>query len=157
MIKIKKANCEDGPKISQLLKSKYHFKTIDEAQEVYNTEIVSQHYRMAYDNDDVVGLISWRIQGTIQHGVAELTRITVSEKIKDPILVEEMLFDVMIAEADYYYKQHGLKLRKVYSLIHADNRQVRDFFENKGMTQEAILKHHFHTGQDEVVFSLFFS
>ena len=155
MIKIRKAHCEDGPKISRLLKSKYSFKSIDEAQEVFDLEFSNQHYRIAYDNDKVVGLISWRTQGTIQHGVAELTRIAVSESVNDKVFVREMLFDVMIAEADYFYKQHGLKLRKVYSLIHSDNKKVREFFENKGMKQEAILRNHFHHGTDELVFSMF--
>ncbi len=119
-------------------------------------ECSNQHYRVAYEGDEVVGLISWKTQGTLDHGVVELTRITVSKKVEDHVYVKEMLFDVMIAEADYFYKQHGSKLRKVYSMIHSDNIQVKDFFENKGMTQEAILRHHFHANQDELVFSLFF-
>jgi len=157
MIKIRKAYCEDGPKISQLLKSKYSFKSAVEAERIFNDEFLSQHFRIAHDNGEIVGLISWRTQGTTDHGVAELTRITVSNKVKDREFVKEMLFDVMIAEADYFYKQNGSKLRKVYSLIHADNRHVKEFFENKGMKQEAILRNHFHKGTDELVFSLFFS
>ena len=156
MIKIRKAHCEDGPNVSQLLKSKYSFKSVDEAHDAFKEECLNQHYRIAYENDVILGLISWKIQGTLQHGVAELTRITVLENVKDPAYIKEMLFDVMMAEADYYYKKHGFKLRKVYSMIHSDNKQVKEFFENKGMTQEAVLKNHFHAGQDELVFSLFF-
>jgi len=157
MIKIRKAYCEDGPNVSQLLKSKYSFKSVNEAKKTYKQECTSHHYRIAFDGSIIVGLISWRTQGTLEHGVAELTRITVSEEAKDPALVKEMLFDVMVAEADYYYKRRGSKLRKVFSMIHSDNRQVKEFFQNKGMQQEAILKHHFHKGQDELVFSLFFN
>jgi len=155
MIKIRKANCEDGPNVSQLLKSKYNFKSIDEAREIFKSECLNQHYRIAYNKDEIIGLISWRTQGTINHGVVELTRITVSENVIDSLPVKELLFDVMIAEADYFYKQHGSKLRKVFSLIHSDNKHVKTFFEDKGMKQEAVLKHHYHNGRDELVFSMF--
>jgi hypothetical protein len=89
--------------------------------------------------------------------VAELTRITVSSDAADSVYIKEMLFDVMIAEADFFYKQHGSKLRKVFSMIHADNRQIKEFFIDKGMQQEAILRNHFHRGTDELIFSMFFS
>ncbi len=157
MIKVRKASCKDGQAVSELLKSKYSFLSQDEAITVFEYECLYQHYRIAEDNEKIVGLISWRMQGTEKHGVAELTRITVLPDVNDKNEVKEMLFDVMIAEADYYYKQHGSKLRKVFSMIHSDNKQVKEFFENKGMQQEAVLKNHFHSGQDELVFSLFFN
>ena len=157
MIKVRKANCKDGQAVSELLKSKYSFISKDEAVTVFEYECLYQHYRIAQEDDKVVGLISWRTQGTEKHGVAELTRITVLPDVLNAGEVKEILFDVMIAEADYYYKKHGSKLRKVFSMIHSDNRQVKDFFEDKGMKQEAVLKSHFHAGQDELIFSLFFS
>ena len=157
MIRVRKATCEDGQAVSELLKSKYSFVSNDEAVSVFEYECLYQHYRIAQDDGKIVGLISWRTQGTEKHGVAELTRITVLPDVLNKDDVKEMLFDVMIAEADYYYKKNDSKLRKVFSMIHSDNRQVKDFFENKGMEQEAVLKNHFRAGQDELVFSLFFS
>ncbi|XOU93921.1 MAG: hypothetical protein ACNFW9_03670 [Candidatus Kerfeldbacteria bacterium] len=157
MIKIRKANCKDGQAVSELLKSKYSYITKEEAVSVFEYECMYQHYRIAHNGDKVVGIISWRTQGTEKHGVAELTKITVLQDISESEEVKEMLFDVMVAEADYFYKKHNSKLRKVFSMIHTDNIQIKNFFENKGMHQEAILKNHFHAGKDELVFSLFFN
>ncbi|MBI5037802.1 MAG: GNAT family N-acetyltransferase [Candidatus Kerfeldbacteria bacterium] len=155
MISIRKANCDDGQTVSQLLHSRYSFSTEDEAAAVFTHECEYQHYRIAEVDGKPVGLISWRPQGTERHGVVELTRIAVAPDVEDRAFVKELLFDQMIAEADYYYKQHGKHLRKVFSMIHADNKDVKEFFQNKGMHQEAILRNHFHRGTDELVYSIF--
>ncbi len=157
MINVCKASRQDSEAVSKLLKERYNFISLKEANRTFKTECRNQHFRVAKDDGCVVGLISWRPQGTINHGVAELTRITVSLDAADPVLIKEMLFDVMIAEADFFYKQHSSKLRKVFSMIHADNRQVKEFFIDKGMQQEAILRNHFYRGTDELIFSMFFS
>lgn len=157
MISIRRASCDDGPIIAQLLHKKYSFTSPDEAEQVFNDECSLQHYRIAEEGDTVVGLLSWRPQGTLSHGVVELTRLAVASDVSDCWYVKEMLFDQMIAEADYYFKQRGTKLRKVFSMIHADNRDIKDFFLNKGMHQEAILRNHFRNGTDELVFSQFFA
>ncbi|MFA6098185.1 MAG: hypothetical protein WCV50_01910 [Patescibacteria group bacterium] len=156
MINFRKATCEDSPAVSRLLRSKYSFTTSDEAAATYNSECLAQHYRLAEREGKIIGLVSWRPQGIAKHGVAELTRIAVDSDEPDIKTVKEMLFDVTVAEADYYYKQHDSKLRKVFSMIHADNVQIRNFFVDKGMRQEAVLKDHFYSGKDELVFSLFF-
>jgi len=156
MVKIHKAGCQDGQEISKLLKDKYSFSSVAEALETFNGECTYQHYRIAEEAEKIVGLISWRPQGIFKHGVVELSRIAVSPYVNDTLTVKELLFDVMVAEADYFYKQHGSKLRKIYSMIHADNREIKDFFINKGMLQEAVLRNHYHRGTDELVFSLFF-
>ncbi|MBU0597762.1 hypothetical protein KKF61_02055 [Patescibacteria group bacterium] len=155
MIDVRRANCDDGQIISELLKSKYSFSTREEAAAVFKDECQNQHYRIAEINGRVVGLISWRLQGTPKHGVAELTRFIVQQNIPNYQSVKESLYDVMMAEADYYYKQHGSRLHKVFSMIHADDKQIKEFYIDKGMRQEAVLKDHFHIGKDELVFSLF--
>lgn len=155
MINIRKASCVDSRIISQLLHKKYSFQSPEEAEGIFLTECQNNHFRIVEDGEKVIGLISWRIQGILNHGVIELARIAVDPDILDPTYVKEMLFDVMVAEADYYYKKYGFKLRKIYSLIHEDNRVVKDFFIDKGMEQEAVLRDHYRRGQDELVFSMF--
>ncbi|MFH0805121.1 MAG: hypothetical protein V1916_02910, partial [Patescibacteria group bacterium] len=126
-----------------------------EAAETFTAECSYQHYRIAELDGQPVGLISWRTQGGLHYGVAELTRLAVVSGILDPRAIKESLFDVMIAEADHFYRQHGSKLRKVFSMIHADSKHIRDFFQDKGMHQEAVLRSHFHAGTDELVYSMF--
>lgn len=152
---IRKAFCRDGRAISKLLKEKYNFDSLKEAYETFELECLSCNYRICEDGRRVIGLISWRIQGTLKHGVVELTRIAVSASVENPKEVQEMLFDVMIAEADYYYKKNNFKLRKVFSMIHADSREVKEFFMNKGMEPEAVLRNHYRGNKDELILSLF--
>ncbi len=155
MISVRKASCDDGSRIAKLLQSKYSFISADEAEKAYTHECRIQHFRVAEQHDRVVGLVSWRPAGLSRHGVAELTRIAVDRSVTNHRMIKERLFDVMIAEADYYYKQQGHKLRKVFSMIHADDSYIKEFFLDKGMQQEAVLHNHFHPGTDELVFSLF--
>lgn len=155
MVSVRRASCDDAKTVATLLHRKYNFSSVDEASDVFEYECQNQHYRIAEEDGRVVGLISWRPQGTMRHGVVELTRIAVLPDISDPVAVKEVLFDVMVAEADHYYKQHASRLRKIFSMIHADNRHVQDFFVDKGMSQEAVLRNHFRQGQDEHIYSLF--
>lgn len=156
MITVRKAILQDSRSVSEFLKEKYSFATLSEARKVFCTEFKRhQHFRLAIDDGRIVGLISWRPQGTVRHGVAELTRLAVVTDCPDPVKIKESLYDVMIAEADLYYRRHDSRLRKVFSMIHADARHIKQFFLDKGMQQEALLKSHFHPGKDELVFSLF--
>ncbi len=157
MITVRKTREEDIEQAAVLLGNKYHFSSVKQAREAFFSERRYQHVRVAECQDAIVGLISWRPQGTIQHGVAELTRIVIQKDANNFREIKEALFDVMIAEADYYYKMHQARLRKVFSMIHADDRQIKEFFMDKGMKQEAVLKDHYHKGTDELVFSLFFA
>lgn len=156
-ISIRRASCGDGPIIANLLHTKYSFSSVDEAEQAFSNECGTHHYRIAEEEGNVVGLLSWRPQGVVSHGVVELTRIAIAQNVSDKWYVKEMLFDQMVAEADYYYKQQGAKLHKVFSMIHSDNNDVKEFFINKGMEQEAVLRNHFRKGTDELVFSLFFA
>jgi N-acetylglutamate synthase-like GNAT family acetyltransferase len=156
MISIRKATLKDNQVISKLLVTKYSFTTLQEAGRSFRTEFQQHnHFRIAEDGGIIVGLLSWRAEGTAKHGVAELTRLAVLSDYAAPLAVKEALFDVMIAEADNYYRLHGSRLRKVFSMIHADSKHLRQFFLDKGMRQEAVLRSHFHQGIDELVFSMF--
>lgn len=156
MITIRKATLKDATLVSQLLMKKYRFRSVREARKTFKEEYKIQHYRIARQENCVAGLLSWQARGTSEHGVAELIRLAVDDRCEDPGYVKEMLFDQFIAEADFYFHERQTHLRKVYSLIHADNKQIREFFERKGMHQEARLKSHFRQDTDELVFSLFF-
>lgn len=156
MVSVYRAALRDYRIAARLLKQKYTFPTLREATVAFRAEIRQHHhFRLAYLDDRPVGLISWRAQGSQFHGVAEVVRLAVLSDVPDPRQVKEALFDVMLAEADSYYRDHGSRLRKVFSMIHADSRHIREFFQDKGMRQEAVLKNHFHPGMDELVFSLF--
>ncbi|MFA6553087.1 MAG: hypothetical protein WCT27_01540 [Patescibacteria group bacterium] len=156
MITVHKAMLKDSRMVAKLMKQKYSFRKLGEAEETFRKEMGQHHhFRIAWLDAEAVGLISWRTQGGVHHGVAELVRLAVSSSVPEPREVKEALFDIMVAEADSFYREHGIRLRKVFSMIHADNRHIREFFQDKGMRQEAVLKNHFYPGMDELVFSLF--
>lgn len=155
MLTVRKATGSDAPRVAELLKAKYRFASVAEAQENFAYEARYHHFRVAVDGDQIIGLISWRPQGTLQHGVAEVTRLAVLRSVLGPTQVKEQLFDAAIAEAETHYRDHGARLRKIFSMIHADNKHLQAFYETKGMRQEAVLKDHFRLGQDELVFSMF--
>ena len=156
MITVRRASLKDGRAVSELLKQKYSFVSLKQARKTFAFEFVhNHHFRIAEIDGRIVGLVSWRPQGILKHGVVELTRIAIEIGVSNARQVKEALFDVMVAEADFYYKKQGYRLRKVFSLIHADDKVIKEFFIDKGMQQEAVLKNHFYRGKDELVFSLF--
>ncbi len=155
MLTVRKATTDDADRVADLLKAKYSFTSAVEARAAFAYEREYHHFRIAEADGQMLGLISWQPQGTVKHGVMEVTRFAVLRDIPNPTEVKEELFDAAIAEAELYYEDHGAKLRKVFSLIHADSKHLQAFFANKGMHQEAVLKDHYRFGQDELVFSMF--
>lgn len=155
MLTVRKATAEDADRIAEVLKAKYSFPNIAEAKAAFAYERMYHHFRVAMNDERIEGIISWRPQGTLAHGVAEVTRFAVMRSALDPVQVKELLFDAAIAEAELHYQQHGKRLRKIFSLIHSDNKRLQAFYANKGLHQEAILKDHYRIGQDELVFSMF--
>lgn len=147
---------DQSKSIAELLKKKYSFPTQEKAEEAFLEEFQQGHFiRVATEEGRIVGIISWRPQGAVHNGVAELLRFAVVKDCKDPRSVKETMFDIMMAEADQYYRSNGGRLRKVFSLIHADAKHIKEFFLDKGLQQEAVLRNHFHPGKDELIFSLF--
>lgn len=157
MITARKATSRDATRMAKLLMKKYSFADEKRALDAFREERKYQFYRIAKQNNRIAGCISWRPHGRSDHGVAELTRIVVDPKINNIDMVKEMLFDQCVAEAEYYYQEHGSHLRKFFSLIHIDDHEIKEFFLRKGMHPEATLHSHFHTGKDELVLSLFFA
>lgn len=157
MLTVRKATAEDAQRVAELLKAKYSFATVDEARDTFAYESRYHHFRVAVDGNNCLGLISWRPQGMLKHGVAEVTRLAVLRSAPDPAQIKEQLFDAAMAEAELHYRDHGTRLRKIFSMIHADNTHLQKFLETKGMHTEAVLKDHFRFGQDELVLSMFFA
>jgi N-acetylglutamate synthase-like GNAT family acetyltransferase len=155
MLTVRKATVDDADRIADVLKAKYSFTSTAEAKAAFAYERTHHHFRVADEDGRFLGLISWQPQGTVKHGVMEVTRFAVLKDAPNPTVVKEELFDASIAEAELFYESHGTRLRKVFSMIHAENKHLQAFFANKGMRQEAVLKDHFHFGQDELVFSMF--
>lgn len=155
MLTVRKAIVEDADRVADLLKAKYSFTTLEESKAAFAYERTYHHFRVAETDGRFLGLISWQPQGTVKHGVMEVTRFAVLKDVPNPTAIKEQLFDAAIAEAEFFYDTQGVKLRKVFSMIHADSKHLQDFFANKGMHQEAVLKDHYHFGKDELVFSMF--
>ena len=156
MVTVHRPTSSDVAAVARLLQTKYHFETFDAALDAFEGEARHQHMRVAEDeHSNIVGIIAWRPQGAAQHGVAEVTRLAVLQDFPEPIAVKELLFDAAIAEADWYFQQRQSRLRKVFSLIHADNQHLKNFFASKGMEQEAVLRNHFRMGTDELLYSMF--
>lgn len=152
---VRKATAEDADRVADLLKAKYSFATLGEAKAAFAYEKEYHHFRVAEEDGHLLGLISWQAQGTVKHGVMEVARFAVLKDAQNPTAIKEELFDAAIAEAEFFYETQGTKLRKVFSMIHADSKHLQAFFANKGMHQEAVLKDHYHYGKDELVFSMF--
>jgi hypothetical protein len=156
MLTTRRPTLADHEAIARLLLIKYHFSSIEAARDAVDGEARHQHIRIAEEADgDILGIIAWRPQGAAYHGVIEVSRLAVLAEQTNPIEIKEILFDAAIAEADLYFRDRDSKLRKVFSLIHADNRHLKTFFAYKGMQQEAVLRSHYRMGVDELVYSMF--
>lgn len=156
MLTTRRPALADHEAIARLLLTKYHFATLEAARDAVEGEARHQHIRIVEEsNGEVIGIIAWRPQGAAYHGIIEVTRLAVRADQQNPVAIKEMLFDAAIAEADLYFHDREGKLRKVFSLIHSDNRHLKTFFAYKGMQQEAVLRSHFHMGVDELVYSMF--
>jgi hypothetical protein len=156
MLTTRRPTLADHEAIARLLLKKYHFASLEAARDAVDGESRHQHIRISVKSDgEVIGIIAWRPQGAAYHGIMEVTRLAVRSDQPNPIEIKEILFDTAIAEADQYFHNRDSRLRKVFSLIHADNRHLKSFFANKGMQQEAILKSHYRVGVDELVYSMF--
>ncbi len=156
MIQTRKASLKDGPVIIGLLSAFYNFSDPEEAWEVFHREMsLHYHFRVAEEEGEILGVMSWRMHGLPKHGIMKLKRIAVAREYPDREAVLEMLFDSTVADADYYYRQQESQLRKVYIVTPQQNSFVQSFMEEKGMTLEAVLRSHYYQGRDECMYSLF--
>ncbi len=155
-MQIRKATLEDAEQISEVLISFYNMGNNEEAKETFLNEVKKgHHYIVAEENGKITGLVTWLMHGLPKHMLAELDRIVVLPESKGKG-VGKALLEELKKDADNGYKKHGFRLRKLYLLTHADNKDAQSFYEKIGFRHETTLKKHYYKDKDEFVYSMFF-
>lgn len=155
-MKIRKAESGDAEGVANVLMQSYNISSIEEGKSAFDGELKKGHsYVIAEDNGNIVGITSWKVHGLPKHQLAELDRIAVLPEAKGKG-VAQRLFTKLVQDADIHFKSHGLKLRKLFLMAHADNQRAKSFYKKIGFIHEATLKDHYYTGKDEMVFSMYF-
>ncbi len=155
MITYRPATPKDAIGIATVLKESYNIKSIEEGVEVFKNETEKQyHFIVADDDGRICGLTTWQMHGLPKHELCELDRIAVLPEYQGKG-IGKALFKALIKAANDEYKKHGQKLRKLYLMTHADNKNAQEFYKKLGLKHEATLKSHYYKDKDEFVFSLF--
>ncbi len=155
-MKIRKAEINDSEKVAEVLIKSYNIDTIEEGKSVFLDEIKKDHYYIiAEEDEDILGIVSWRVQGLFKHQLAELYRIAVLPDLRGRG-VSKQLFEEIIRNIKESYKTNNSKLRKLHLYVHGSNERAQKFYKKMGFSHEATLKDHYYTGEDEFVFSMFF-
>ena len=155
-MEIRKATLEDAEQIAEVLISFYNMDSLEEAKQTFLDEKNKGfHYIVAEDDGKIVGLITWLVHGLPKHGLCELDRICLLTECRGKGIGKQ-LFEALIKEADEKYGKNGFKLRKLYLLTHADNKDAHAFYEKVGFKHETTLKQHYYEDKDEFVYSMFF-
>ncbi|MFH1641465.1 MAG: GNAT family N-acetyltransferase [Nanoarchaeota archaeon] len=156
MTEYRKAKPEDAEQIAIVLKDAYNIDSVEESIKIFKEETVKKyHYIVAVENEKIIGLTTWQMHGLPKHQLCELDRIAVLPEGRGKGIAKE-LFNTLVKHADEEYKKHGLKLRKLYILTHADNKRAQAFYEKMGCSHETTLKEHYYKDTDEWVYSRFF-
>lgn len=154
-MKIRKAKLEDAEQIAKVLISFYNM-NLEEAKETFLNEIKKgHHYIVAEEDKKIIGLVTWLMHGLPKHMLTELDRIVLLPESRGKSIGKQ-LFEALKKDADNEYKKHGFKLRKLYLLTHADNKDAHTFYEKIGFKHETTLKQHYYKDKDEFVYSIFF-
>jgi len=155
-MQIRKATLEDAEQIAEVLISFYNIDSKEEAKQTFLNEIKKgHHYIVAEEDGKIIGLVTWLMHGLPKHMLAELDRIVLLPECRGKG-VGKQLAEALIKNADEFYKKHGFKLRKLYLLTHADNKDAHTFYEKVGFKYETTLKKHYYKDKDEFVYSIFF-
>jgi len=155
-MKYRKATQKDLKGIAKVLLKNYHIKNIKEALSVANEEFGKDyHYVIAEDKDKVIGIACWTMHGRPKHELAHCARVAVLPEFRGKSVAKK-LFEVMVQDADRFYKAHGYKMRKMYAYAHSSNKLAHRFYRNRGFIHEATLKDHYYRGEDEYIYSIFF-
>lgn len=153
---IRKAVSEDAEKIAKVLINSYNMDSIEEGKYVFLDEIKKDHYYIiAEEEGEVLGIVSWRVQGLHKHQLAELYRIAVLPDLRGKG-VSKQLFEEMIKNIKECYESNNSKLRKLHLYVHGSNERAQKFYKKMGFMHEATLKDHYYPGEDEFVLSMFF-
>ncbi len=156
-MKYRKASSKDSKGIANVLVQSYNIKTINEAIGIFKDEAKRKYNYIVADSDGkIVGIVTWQMHGLPKHELCELDRIAVLPKFQGEGIAKE-LFSQLIKYADAEYKKSGFGLRKLYILTHARNKRAQSFYEKMGCSKEAVLKNHYYSDEDELVYSKFFN
>jgi len=151
----RKATDKDAEQISKILLSFYNMDE-EEAKNTFLNELKKgHHYIVAEEDGKIVGLVTWLMHGLPKHMLAELDRIVVLPETKGKG-VGKALVKELIKDANREYEKSEFKLRKLYLMTHADNKDAHTFYKKVGFKHETTLKAHYYEDKDEFVFSMFF-
>jgi|TARA_B100001971_G_C17659291_1_gene271943 ribosomal protein S18 acetylase RimI-like enzyme len=155
-MQLRKAAKKDSEQIAEVLLSFYNLENSEEAKNAFLNEIKKgHHYIVAEDENKIIGLVTWLMHGLPKHELAELDRIVTLKESRGKG-VGKLLVDELIKHANSVYSKAGFKLRKLYLLTHADNKEAHSFYKKTGFKHETTLKEHYYKEKDEFVFSMFF-
>ena len=113
------------------------------------------YQKFEYQDDVIIGLVTWLSHGLPKHGLFELDRICLLSEARGKG-VGKGLINELIIDADKWYKSIGENIRKLYLLTHEDNMDAHIFYEKVGFDHETTLKDHYYKNQNERVYSKFF-
>ncbi len=155
-MKLRKATLMDKEEIAKLLFELLNVKDLEGAEQTFLRERgKGDIYIVAEEDGKLFGLVSWLTHGRPKHGLAELYHIVVSKESRGKG-VGKKLFDYMVDDIKKEYEKKGSKLRKLFVLTRATNKDAHTFYERLGFKHETTLKEHFYKAKDEFVFSIFF-
>ena len=149
------AGMSDADKVAELLVENFNIGSLEEAREAFMREKSTDTFIVAEEGDKIVGFVSWAMAGLPKHQLVKIRRIAI---LAGPQLdeISEGLLQAVIQDVDQYYKKLGLKIRKIYAMVHATNKRLQDFYKKMGFIEEAKLKDHYYKGMEEVFLSMFF-
>ena len=153
-MKIRKAKLKDATQIAKVLTSFYNMDLVEAKQTFLDETKKRHHYIVAEENGKIIGLVTWLMHGLPKHMLAELDRIVLLPESRGKGIGKKLVNE-LIKDANKVYKKNGFKLRKLYLLTHADNKEAHAFYEKVGFKHETTLKSHYYKGKDEFVFSMF--
>ena len=155
-MELRRAALDDAKGIGRIMKESYRIDTIAEAESVFIDEMEKfHHYVVATMGYDIMAFASWSVRDLPKHELVEMNRIAVHKEHRHKGIGGN-LFYYMVQEAKRYYSEQGLKLRKVFCAVHASDEKATAFCESLGFKLEATLKDHYHQGEDESIYSMFF-
>jgi ribosomal protein S18 acetylase RimI-like enzyme len=154
-MRYRKGMVDDADGVAKVLMQGYNMETGDEPKAAFLDELSrGHHYIVAEENSKIIGIASWTVHDLPKHGLIELNRIAVLPESRSKGIATS-LFNALLEDAKKFYASNGQKLRKVYVLTHASNKNAQLFYEKIRFRHEATLKDHYYKGEDELVFSMF--
>ncbi|MEE9525166.1 MAG: GNAT family N-acetyltransferase [Candidatus Woesearchaeota archaeon] len=154
-MKYRRAKLADVEKIGKMLCKCFNISSLKEGKQTFLRERKSDNFIVAEENGKLVGVISWDMHGLPKHQLVGIERIGILASKKRDAVAKRLLQEA-IQDADKYFKLLNLKLRKMYAMVHSNNRKLRNFYKKMGFEEEAKIKDHYYKGVDEYILSIFF-